>query len=152
MNIKKLVELRENKSITKRNMAEIFGVSESTYGNWELGKREPDHETTKKLSNYFNVSIDYLLDNNIPILNEAMEINKAMSNVDAPTRKRMVDTLKSAFPHAFNEYEWALNVLKANNLAVYTQLKEGVSELSETDIINMAKAIEGGKWLWKINN
>ncbi|MGX8834341.1 helix-turn-helix domain-containing protein [Amedibacillus sp. YH-ame6] len=141
----KIKRLRENSDLKIKEMASLFGVNETTYGKWEKEHRTPDIYTVKKLANHFNVSIDFLLDNDNSLFHEAMEINKAMSNVDAQTRKRMVDTLKSAFPNAFNEYEWALNVLKANNLAVYTQLKEGVSELSETDIINMAKAIEGGK-------
>lgn len=145
MNTKKLFALREQKNITKRRMAEKFGVSESTYGNWELGKREPDHETTKKLAKFFNISIDYLLDNDDSLNNEVIEIKKAMENVDTPTRKRMVDTLKAAFPYAFDEYEWALDIIKQKNITVYTQLKEGKTELSKNDIINMAKALEGNK-------
>ena len=28
---------------------------------WETGKREPDFETTKRIADYFGVSVDYLL-------------------------------------------------------------------------------------------
>lgn len=35
----------------------------STVRMWEIGKSEPDLETVKKLSNIFDVSVDYLLGN-----------------------------------------------------------------------------------------
>lgn len=35
-----------------------------TYANWEYGKSEPDQDSTKRLANLFDVSIDYLLGNN----------------------------------------------------------------------------------------
>lgn len=141
----KLKELRKKKNLSQSTLADRLNVSQTAYGKWEIGTREPNIETIKFLANYFDVSIDYLLDNDTPIYNEALELNKAMTTVDSSTRKRMVDTLKSAFPFAFDEYEWALGVLKEQNAQVYSMLKEGKSELSKNDIINMAKAIKGEK-------
>lgn len=58
--------LRQQRNLLKKDIASLLSVSESTYGKWELGKREPDHETLLKLANFFGVSTDYLLgaDNN----------------------------------------------------------------------------------------
>lgn len=141
----KLKNLRKQNGLNQAFLADLLNVSQTAYGKWELGLREPSFEVVKFLANYFNVSIDYLLDNDVSLSNEVLEIKKAMDHVDTPTRKRMVDTLKAAFPQAFNEYGWALGIIKEKNLAVYTQLKEGKSELSENDIINMAKALNGKK-------
>lgn len=38
-----------------------IGVAESTISQYETGKRQPDYETLLKLSEYFGVSVDYLL-------------------------------------------------------------------------------------------
>ena len=38
-----------------------IGVAESTVSQYETGKRQPDYETLLKLSEYFGVSVDYLL-------------------------------------------------------------------------------------------
>ena len=56
-----LKELRSHKNITQSDLASALGVSLGAVGNWESNKRMPDYETLKKLADYFNVSIDYLL-------------------------------------------------------------------------------------------
>lgn len=59
---KNLIHLRKEKGVTKKWMSEeLLGVHESTYGNYELGKRAPDYETLVKLADYFNCTTDYLL-------------------------------------------------------------------------------------------
>lgn len=42
----------------------------STVRMWEIGKSEPDLETIKKLSQIFNVSVDYLLGNDTATADE----------------------------------------------------------------------------------
>lgn len=60
----RLRELRENAGYrSQQAFADVFGVAQSTIGNWEAGKREPNYETTIRLAKFFNVSIDYLLGN-----------------------------------------------------------------------------------------
>ena len=56
-----LKKLREEKNMSQYAFAEAFGVAQSTVGNWESGKREPNFETMQKIANYFGVSVDYLL-------------------------------------------------------------------------------------------
>lgn len=57
-------ELRKHKCITMKKLGEIIGVSESCVSQYENGKREPDNNTLIKLSDYFGVSVDYLLGSN----------------------------------------------------------------------------------------
>jgi transcriptional regulator with XRE-family HTH domain len=59
--MKKLRELRKEKDLTIRDLQNIFGIGKSTLSLYENGKRDADHETLKKIADYFNVSIDYLL-------------------------------------------------------------------------------------------
>lgn len=55
-------ELRESAGYTSQQaFANAFGVAQSTVGNWEAGKREPGYETTIRLADFFNVSVDYLI-------------------------------------------------------------------------------------------
>lgn len=58
-----LKELRNNKGISQREFAQMLGVSQQTVGSWEVGRTEPDNRMLKQIAKYFNVSIDYLLDN-----------------------------------------------------------------------------------------
>lgn len=58
----RLRELREEKQITQKSLAEILGLSSrSTIANYEQNDREPDYETLIKIAKYFEVSLDYLL-------------------------------------------------------------------------------------------
>lgn len=69
MNGNKLRKLRENQGLLQKELADILDISTSTIGMYEQGRRQPDNDTLKKLSQYFNVSIDYLLDNEISTTN-----------------------------------------------------------------------------------
>lgn len=41
--------------------AKKFNISSGTIGNWETGAREPDATTLMKIAKFFNVTVDYLL-------------------------------------------------------------------------------------------
>lgn len=57
----RLVELRKEKGLTQEELAKALNISRSALSLYEIGKRDPDTETLKKIAEYFNVSIDYLL-------------------------------------------------------------------------------------------
>ena len=57
----RLKELRESRKITRVELAENIGVTKLTILNWEHGTHEIKGSNAKKLAEYFNVSIPYLL-------------------------------------------------------------------------------------------
>ena len=59
--------LRAKRNITQQELANALNVSKGAVAMWETEKRSPDNETLIKIATYFNVSIDYLLGNNIEI-------------------------------------------------------------------------------------
>lgn len=58
---KRLKKLRENADINQEKLGNILGLSASTIGMYEQGRRQPDNETLIKVAEYFDVSTDYLL-------------------------------------------------------------------------------------------
>lgn len=54
-------ELRKQRKITMKQLGEIVGLAESTISQYENGKRQPDNETVFRLSEYFDVTVGYLL-------------------------------------------------------------------------------------------
>ena len=57
-----LKKLREDAHLSQEQLADIIGVSKSTIGMYEQGKRMPNTNTIlKDLASYFGVSIDYLV-------------------------------------------------------------------------------------------
>ncbi len=61
--MKLLKKLREEKGLTQSELGKELGISPSTVGMYEQGRRVPDVPILKKMSAFFNVSIDYLLGN-----------------------------------------------------------------------------------------
>lgn len=59
----RLIELRKKNKKTQAEIAEVLNVARNTYQGYEAGRNEPDIDTLKKLSKYFDVSIDYLVEN-----------------------------------------------------------------------------------------
>lgn len=60
-----LKSLRKEKHITQEQLAEVLGVSYQSVSRWELGVCYPDMELLPALANYFGVTIDQLLSNDI---------------------------------------------------------------------------------------
>ncbi len=61
MPLNRIRALRKEKGLTQADLAAILKVSSRTVGFYETEGRDPDTETLKKLADYFEVSIDYLL-------------------------------------------------------------------------------------------
>ena len=58
-----LRSLIEERNMTQKELAMQLNIAPSTMGSYVQNTREPDFATLKLLANYFDVSIDYLLDN-----------------------------------------------------------------------------------------
>lgn len=54
--------LRQEKKITQADLAKLLNISPSTIGMWEQNRRSPDNEALKKIADFFEVSVDYLLE------------------------------------------------------------------------------------------
>ena len=57
----RLKELRLENNLLQKDIAKKLNLTTSAYGYYEQGKRVPDSETIKILSDFYNVSSDYLL-------------------------------------------------------------------------------------------
>lgn len=57
---KRLRLLRKSQKITQAELAQMLGYSKSSIGMWENGERIPDYKIVLKLSEIFNVDVNYL--------------------------------------------------------------------------------------------
>lgn len=57
----RLKALRIKNQVTQKEIAEYLNIKTNAYQNYEYGKREPNIDNLIKISNYLNVSADYLL-------------------------------------------------------------------------------------------
>ncbi len=59
---KRIKELREDKDLTQKQMGEILSCSQRVYSNYERGELDIPTEILKKLADFHQVSIDYILE------------------------------------------------------------------------------------------
>jgi transcriptional regulator with XRE-family HTH domain len=57
----RLKELRKEKKLTQKELAEKINVTKLTISRWERGERVPKSDKAQKLADFFGVSIAHLL-------------------------------------------------------------------------------------------
>ena len=62
MQFKNLRSIREDRDLKQKDIAKLLNVSQNTYSQYETGVIALTAEVLIKLSNFYDVSIDYLLD------------------------------------------------------------------------------------------
>lgn len=81
----RLKELRKSRNLKQSDVAKAIFTSQQNYSRYENGQVEPDYEVLKKLSDYFEVSVDYILgkeaSNLILISKEDFSILKKASEI-----------------------------------------------------------------------
>lgn len=55
-------DLREDKDLTQLQIADVLGITQSSYARYEIGQRDIPTTILIKLADYYGVSVDYLLD------------------------------------------------------------------------------------------
>ena len=71
MQFKNLRGIREDNYIKQKDIAKMLNVSQNTYSQYETGVISLTAEILIKLSDYYKVSIDYLLDRtDNPVINK----------------------------------------------------------------------------------
>ena len=62
MQFKNLRGVREDRDIKQKDIAKVLNVSQNTYSQYETGVISLTAEVLIKLADFYDVSIDYLLD------------------------------------------------------------------------------------------
>lgn len=57
----RITDLRNARHLTQEELSTKLGITRASLSHYENNRREPDHETTQKLADFFNVSMDYLM-------------------------------------------------------------------------------------------
>lgn len=58
----KIKYLREEKGLTQQKLADILNINRVTLTGYEIGRRTPDVYMLKKIADFLEVTVDYLLD------------------------------------------------------------------------------------------
>ena len=59
---KRIRDLREDRDLTQKQIAEILGMSQTGYSKYETGENDIPTSILIRLADFYGTSIDYLLD------------------------------------------------------------------------------------------
>lgn len=84
----KIYTLRRRSGLSQEQLAEIIGVSRQAISKWEGGLSVPESEKLIAISEYFNVTLDYLLKEDAGCIQK--EEQKAVNEHSFKSRKGML--------------------------------------------------------------
>lgn len=93
-----LKEIRKRYGLSQTELAKITNTSQKTISNYENGNTEPDIKTIKLLADHFHVTIDNLVNHEVPYLidkstltQEQQELFDKIKNLSDTNCKRVND-------------------------------------------------------------
>lgn len=93
--------LRTKHRLSQKEIGDIVGVTSQAISKWENGIAEPDNDSLLKLSNYFNVSTDYLLGKN-DVENQSIRYDDELEKVLFSKAKDLTDDEKKTIINVIN--------------------------------------------------
>ena len=100
-----LKRLRKEKSVTQEQIADVLGVSSQSISRWELSICYPDIELLPSIANYFGVTVDSLLSNDVLSQEEDLKIfNETIDDLSSITTERIDFVKKYCNKYPENDY------------------------------------------------
>ena len=140
--VRKLINIRKKNKKTQQEVADFLGITKQSYYKYEKKINKISLESIMKLSDYYKISSDYFLKNNIEVVDKElifqedyefmMNVNKFLSNFEKTfslamnnadnnvilNNKNSLEDLKSEILLSLNEKITIINYLiqaKKNN-------------------------------------
>ena len=83
----KLLELRKSNKKNQSDLADLLNISIAAYGHYESGRSEPDINSLIKIANYYDVSVDYLVDRQ----NENITLQDIKASAESLSKERLIE-------------------------------------------------------------
>ncbi|MBP3421500.1 MAG: helix-turn-helix transcriptional regulator [Lachnospiraceae bacterium] len=106
-----LLNLRENHNLKQKDVANMLGISQQTYSNYELGKRELPLHHMIPLAEFYNISLDELFE--LKIRSDREKSSEEFAN--GVTMKHLIYDLTLLSPSQKSELLAYLAYLKQRN-------------------------------------
>lgn len=132
----RLRSLRESKGLNMKQFAFELGIPYTTYYNYETGAREVSSDILILLSEYFNVSVDYLLG----VTDIKEKIDRLIENYPTPHEQEVITAYRSQ-PKMQEPVDRLLGIYKEEN---QPGNEDGMKKAKKHIIIDANLAAYGG--------
>lgn len=108
--LNKINYLLEKNNLKQKDLTDYLGIEKSVFSSWKNGKSKSYSKYIAEIAQFFNVSIDYLLDNEKSPSNDTEELpeelvilNRNAKNTTPENRKKLLEMAKIMFGEDWNE-------------------------------------------------
>lgn len=120
----RIKNLRDELDLTQEDLGKVLNVSKPTISRYEADTNEPNTDTLKKLAEYFNVSLDYLMgltnirnpykNENIETVSERLEQYKTLKDdlIELMIRQGIIKDKSSVNEKHLEFIEYAIETYK----------------------------------------
>ena len=131
----KLKEIRKRFGLSQESLAEIMNVSRQAITKWESDEGLPDVSNLQELSKVFNLTVDYLLDNDnsLPALSMKKELDKDKYEM---TGKGYKQILKDYYTDPWEIYELLRSENKGKLASFVSDWIIGAGAMETVDALN----------------
>lgn len=102
--IKRLKELRIEKQITQKKIAERLNITQQTYSDYETGRTNPDIETLIKICDFLEISTDYLIGRSDDFGNVTIYPQTENVNALSSEEQKTIDIIRNKQPYRVSEW------------------------------------------------
>lgn len=103
----RLKQLRKDSKLTQEELSNKLSSSRSTIAGYETERKEPDYETLKKIADFFDVSVDYLLGRT-----DIKKIEQNSSDKEKDNSNPFLKEFEGLSPESQKELEKYMELLK----------------------------------------
>ena len=107
----RIKSLRAEREMKQVDLAKQLQVGQNTVSNWETGRTEPDFSCLQRMSQIFNVSIDYILGHS-SLRQIAPETEKLATDIGDGLDLELIELLKRVPAERLPEVERYLRFLE----------------------------------------
>lgn len=130
MNSNKIKKLREDNELTQEELAKKLGCTRSAYSLWEINKNTIPLYYLNRISNIFNINIDYLVD-----LSDKKVITFKKVDIDRIELGRNIKKARKSINYTQNKLASKLNTTHS----VISAYESGKTAVPTLFIIEIAK-------------
>lgn len=62
--------LRRQRKLTQTELGKLFGKAKTTISSWEIGERTPTSSDLRMVANYFGISVDHLMNEDLTVVTD----------------------------------------------------------------------------------
>ena len=131
----KIKDIRKRFGLSQESLAEIISVSRQAITKWERDEGLPDVSNLQELSKVFNLTVDYLLDNDnsLPSLSMKKELDKDKYEMNVKGYKQI---LKDYYAESWEIYELLRSENKGKLASIVRDWIIGAGAMETVDALN----------------